>query len=57
MKKILREIQDGTFASEWIQENRAGGRAHFLANRALEADTQLEETGKKLRGMLSWLKK
>ena len=28
MKKILREIQDGTFASEWIQENRAGGRAH-----------------------------
>ena len=57
MKKILREIQDGTFASEWIQENRAGGRAHFLANRALEADTQLEETGKKLRGMMSWLKK
>ena len=55
MKKILREIQDGTFASEWIQENRAGGRAHFLANRALEADTQLEETGKKLRGMMSWL--
>ncbi len=48
--------QDGTFASEWIQENRAGGRAHFLANRALEADTQLEETGK-LRGMMSWLKK
>ena len=29
MKKILREIQDGTFASEWIQENRAGGRARF----------------------------
>ena len=27
MKKILREIQDGTFASEWIQENKAGGRA------------------------------
>ena len=57
MKKVLTEIQDGTFASEWIQENRAGGRAHFLANRALEADTQLEETGKKLRGMMSWLKK
>ncbi len=47
MKKVLGEIQDGTFASKWIQENRAGGRAHFLANRALEADTQLEETGKK----------
>ena len=57
MKKILREIQDGTFATEWIQENRAGGRAKFLATRALEADTELEKTGKKLRGMMSWLKK
>ena len=57
MKKILREIQDGTFASEWIQENRSGGRAKFLATRQLEAETQLEETGKKLRGMMSWLKK
>ena len=57
MKKILHEIQDGTFASEWIQENRAGGRAKFLATRQLEAETELEETGKRLRGMMSWLKK
>lgn len=57
MKKVLREIQDGTFASEWIQENRAGGRARFLATRQLEAETELEETGKKLRSMMSWLKK
>lgn len=57
MKKILREIQDGTFASEWIQENRAGGRAKFLATRQLEAETQLEETGTRLRSMMSWLKK
>ncbi|MBS5144406.1 MAG: ketol-acid reductoisomerase [Butyricicoccus pullicaecorum] len=57
MKKVLREIQDGTFASEWIQENRAGGRAKFLATRQLEAETELEETGKKLRSMMSWLKK
>lgn len=57
MKKILREIQDGTFASEWIQENRAGGRARFLTTRQLEAETELEETGKKLRSMMSWLKK
>ncbi len=57
MKKVLSEIQDGTFASEWIQENRAGGRAKFLASRQKEAETQLEETGKKLRGMMSWLKK
>lgn len=57
MKKILHEIQDGTFASEWIQENRAGGRAKFLATRQLEAETQLEETGTRLRSMMSWLKK
>ncbi len=57
MKKILREIQDGTFASEWIQENRAGGRARFLATRQMESETELEETGKKLRSMMSWLKK
>ncbi len=57
MKKILREIQDGTFASEWIQENRAGGRAKFLATRQLESEIELEKTGKSLRGMMSWLKK
>ena len=57
MKKILREIQDGTFASEWIQENRAGGRARFLATRQVEAESELEETGKRLRGLMSWLKK
>ena len=57
MKQVLAEIQDGTFATEWIQENRAGGRAKFLATRALEADTELEKTGKKLRGMMSWMKK
>lgn len=57
MRKVLHEIQDGTFASEWIQENRAGGRAKFLATRQLEAETELEETGARLRGMMSWLKK
>lgn len=57
MKKVLHEIQDGTFASEWIQENRAGGRAKFLATRQMEAETELEETGKQLRSMMSWLKK
>ncbi len=55
MKKVLSEIQDGTFATKWIAENK-DGRAHFLATRELEANTQLEETGKKLRSMMSWLK-
>lgn len=57
MKKVLREIQDGTFASEWIAENRAGKRAKFLATRQLESEHQLEKTGAQLRGMMSWLKK
>lgn len=57
MKNILREIQDGTFASEWVSENRAGGRAHFLASRRMEAAHPVETVGKRLRGMMSWLKK
>jgi ketol-acid reductoisomerase len=57
MKKVLREIQDGTFASEWISENKAGGRAHFLACRRVEAGHLVETVGKQLRGMMSWLKK
>jgi len=57
MKKILHEIQDGTFASEWLQENKAGGCAKFLATRAMEAAHPVETVGAKLRKMMSWLKK
>ena len=57
MKKVLSEIQDGTFASEWIQENKAGGCAKFLATRAKEAAHPLEAVGARLRKMMSWLKK
>ena len=57
MAKILKEIQQGEFAKEFIMENRAGGRAHFLAMRRTNADHQVEEVGSKLRGMMSWLKK
>lgn len=57
MKEILKEIQRGQFASEWIQENKAGGRAAFLARRRVEAEHPIEVVGKKLRGMMSWLKK
>jgi ketol-acid reductoisomerase len=51
MKKILREIQDGTFASEWISENRAGRRAKFMATRRLEAAHPVEVVGAQLRKM------
>jgi len=57
MKKILTEIQTGQFAKDFILENKAGGRAHFLAMRRVNAAHQIEEVGGKLRGMMSWLKK
>lgn len=56
MKKVLKEIQTGEFASRWITENNAGGRAHFLGMRAYEASHQLEKVGAELRKMMSWLK-
>ena len=53
MKKILTEIQDGTFASKWIAENK-NGRSHFNACRRIGASHQLEEVGKELRKMYAW---
>ena len=57
MKKVLHEIQDGTFASEFIQEFNAGGQAKFLATRRREAEHLLCKVGAELRKMMSWLKK
>ncbi|MGD9609383.1 MAG: ketol-acid reductoisomerase [Desulfovibrionaceae bacterium] len=56
MKRILKEIQDGSFAKEFIQENMSG-RAHFLSMRRLNAEHAVEKVGSKLRGMMGWLKK
>ena len=53
MRKVLSEIQDGTFASKWISENKSG-RAHFTACRRLGAEHELEAVGKELRKMYSW---
>ena len=53
MKKVLTEIQDGTFARNWLLENQSGC-VHFLAKRRIEAGSQLEEVGKDLRGKMSW---
>ena len=53
MKKVLTEIQDGTFAHNWLLENQSGC-VHFLAKRRIEAGSQLEEVGKDLRGKMSW---
>ena len=57
MKKVLTEIQNGTFASEFMQEFSAGRKAKFLATRRVESEHQLEATGAELRKMMSWLKK
>ncbi len=56
MRKVLSEIQDGTFARNWILENQSN-RAGFLATRRIEANHQIEKVGKELRSMMSWLKK
>ncbi|MDR3121873.1 MAG: ketol-acid reductoisomerase [Clostridiales bacterium] len=56
MRRVLREIQDGTFAGRWIAENKAAGRANFLAMRRVEAAHPVETVGAKLRKMMSWLK-
>ena len=57
MRKLLKDIQDGTWASMWIQENNAGGRANFMAMRRSEAQHQIEVVGKELRSMMTWMKK
>lgn len=53
MRKVLREIQDGTFAGKWIAENK-NGRAHFNATKRISAEHELETVGKELRKMYSW---
>ena len=55
MKRILGEIQDGTFAREWIAEDDAG-RPKFDKYRAEGAAHPIEEVGGKLRGLMSWIK-
>ncbi|MDE3095072.1 MAG: ketol-acid reductoisomerase [Chloroflexota bacterium] len=56
MKRVLAQIQDGTFAREWILENQAG-RPSFQALRRINAEHPIEEVGAELRGMMAWLKK
>jgi ketol-acid reductoisomerase len=55
MQQILAEIQDGSFATEWILENQAG-RPSFNAMKRMEAEHPIEVVGKKLRSMMPWLK-
>ncbi|NEP03130.1 MAG: ketol-acid reductoisomerase [Symploca sp. SIO2E9] len=56
MRKILGEIQSGQFAREFVLENQAG-KPGFTSMRRQEAEHPIEEVGKDLRAMFSWLKK
>ncbi len=54
MGRILKEIQNGTFAKNWILENQAG-RPSFLAMRRKGGEQQIEQVGRELRAMMPWL--
>jgi len=56
MKQILTEVQNGTFAKQWIAENEAG-RPNFKRMREEEAQHPIEAVGKQLREMMSFLQK
>jgi ketol-acid reductoisomerase len=54
MKKILAEIQSGQFAREWILENKAG-QPGFKATKRRERNHPIEQVGKRLRGLMTWI--
>ena len=56
MKGVLKDIQEGVFARNWLLENQVK-RPYFNAKRRIESESLLEQTGKKLRSLMSWLKK
>jgi len=55
MREILAEIQDGSFAKEWILENQAG-RPVYNALKRMDEEHLIEEVGAELRQMMPWLK-
>jgi len=56
MKDVLKDIQEGAFARNWLLENQVK-RPYFNAKRRIESESLLEKTGNKLRSLMSWLKK
>ena len=54
MKKVLTDIQDGRFVSEWMREHKSGG-AMFKAIRRNNDAHQIEEVGERLRAMMPWI--
>ena len=56
MRKILKEVRDGSFAREWVTENQAG-RPHFNSMKRSEEKELIEVVGEQLREMMPWTKK
>ena len=56
MEEILAEVQDGSFAKEWILENMAN-RPVYNALKRMEQEHLIEQVGKELRAMMAWLPK
>lgn len=56
MQEILQSVQNGSFAREWISENKAG-RPVLNAHRKQHQDLQIEKVGKHLREMMAWIQK
>ena len=54
VKKVLPEVQDGSFAGRWILENMAN-RPHFNAERRMQKEHPLEKVGMELRKMMKWI--
>ena len=54
MRRVLKEVQDGTFAREWVAENEAGLK-NYNQMMQDDLDHQIEKVGKDLRGRMSWL--
>ena len=56
MRQVLKDIQEGVFARNWLLENQIGC-TNFLAKRRQESEHQLEKVGAELRKMMSWTNK
>ena len=54
MKKVLKGVQDGTFANEWMDENAKGGK-NFQEMRAKASAHLIEKVGSELRKMMPWI--
>ena len=54
MREVLKEVQDGTFAKQWVEENKAG-QPNYKRLLHEDLDQRIEKVGRELRGRMSWL--